>query len=256
MSRTKGPRTTQRRKKVTTDKNGQLKCGGLEPSAEYVICEEVPVPPAGKRESREEIVRWIDKCVLGDLRTVVLGVQERKKRGKPQLLGGCNFLLAGCCCMALEYLGQVYGEGENGTERVQKYVRDFLAPIDSRYEQFWPILWRSFRNGILHGSWPQRINMRDYPEEKRIAMRADNSLDGDHFKRDSDRLGRNFAISSARFFRDIEHSFYAGFRSWILKDSDDGILERAAPRLLEIKESYAKGKMAFEQIEQIVAERL
>ena len=256
MSRTKGPCTLQPRKKVTTDENGQLKCVKLEPNAEYVICEEVPVPPAGKRESREEIVRWIDGCVFGDLRTVVLGIQERKKRGKPQLLGGCNFLLAGCCCMALEYLGQVYGRGTDGTASVQKYVEKFLAPIDPRYKQFWPILWRSFRNGILHGSWPQRINIRGYPEEKRIAVRAGNSLDGDHFERDSDRLGRNFAISSARLFHDIEHSFHAGFRSWILNDSDEGILERAAPRLLEIKERNAEGKTAFEQIEQIVAERL
>lgn len=86
-------------------------------------------------------------------------------------------------------------------------------------------------------------------------MASAGTQDGDHFEQDSDRLGRNFAINSVRLFRDIERSFREGFQSWILRNPDDEILERAAPRLLEIKEDYAKGKTAFKQIEQIVAER-
>ncbi len=96
--------------------------------------------------------------------------------------------------------------------------------------------------------------MRGSSEEKQIAMRANNSPNEDHFERDSDRPGRNFAISSARLFRDIERSFCEGFRSWILNESDEGILERAAPRLLEIKRGDIKGKTAFEHIERIVSE--
>ena len=84
-------------------------------------------------------------------------------------------------------------------------------------------------------------------------MRANNSLSEDHFDRDSDRTDRSFAISSAQLFCDIERSFREGFQSWILHDSDDGILERAAPRLLEIKRGDAKGKKAFKHIERIVS---
>ena len=251
------PSILRRVTNVTTDENGCLiqPARQLEPSAKYVICEDAPVSPAKGMESREEIVKWIEDCVLGDLRTVILGIEERRKGDKTQspALGGCNFLLAACCCMALEYFGQVYGRGTNATESVEKYTKKFLIPIVPEYEEFWPIFWRSFRNGIVHGSWPQRIRMQGSPEEEQIAMRANNSPNGDHFDRASDRSDESFAISSDRLFHDIERSFREGFRSWILNDSDDEILERAAPRLLEIKESDAKGKAAFENIKQIVS---
>ena len=243
---------------VQTGENGKLiqPTKQLESNTQYVICKDVPVDPAKAMESREKIAEWIDCCVLGDLRTVILGIEERRKRDEtqPPALGGCNFLLAACCCMALEYFGQVYGQGKNATESVQKYVEDFLIPIDPQYEKFWPIFWRSFRNGVVHGSWPQRIRMQGSPEEEQIAMRANNSPNGDHFDRDSDRSDRSFAISSDQLFRDIERSFCEGFRSWILNESDEGILERAAPRLLEIKRGDIKGKTAFEHIERIVSE--
>ena len=251
------PSTRLRVIDVMTDENGQLiqPTKQLEPSTKYVICKNAPLAPAKSMESRQKIVDWIDCCVLGDLRTVILGIEERRKRDETQspVLGGCNFLLAACCCMALEYFGQVYGQRKNATESVQKYVEKFLIPIDPKYEEFWPIFWRSFRNGIVHGSWPQRIRMQDSSEEKQIAMRANNSPSGDHFDRDSDRTDRSFAISSARLFRDIERSFREVFQSWILNDSDDGILERAAPRLLEIKRDDTKGKKVFEHIERIVS---
>ncbi len=239
---------------VRTDEKGQLGCPSkkLEPSTKYVVCKKLPVGPAKSMESRQKIVNWIDRCVLGDLRTMALGIKEREERNKKgeaesPTLGGGNFFLAAGCCMALEYFGQVYGEGKNATESVQKYVEKFLKPIDARYIEAWPILWRSFRNGIVHGSWPQVICLVEGSEEK-IAVGADNDPDGDHFKPASNYQGKSFAISSYRFFQDIECSFREGFRDWILQDSDDGILERAAPRLLEIKGSNSEGKKAFKYV--------
>lgn len=58
---------------------------------------------------------------------------------------------------------------------------------------------------------------------------------GEHFQRASDYAGPSFVISSVTFFQDIERSFDQGFRSWIMSQSDDAVLTRAAPRLLEIK---------------------
>ena len=238
---------------VMTDENGRLiqPARQLELSAKYVICEDVPVSPAKSMESRQKIVNWIDGCVLGDLRTMALGIKKREERNKKgeaesPTLGGGNFFLAAGCCMALEYFGQVYGKGKNATESVQKYVEKFLKPIDARYIEAWPILWRSFRNGIVHGSWPQVICLEG--SEEKIAVGADNDPDGDHFKPASNYQGKSFAISSYRFFQDIERSFREGFRDWILQDPDDGILERAAPRLLEIRGGNSEGEKAFKYV--------
>lgn len=237
---------------VKTDGDAKLpeRIKKLEPNTTYMIYKDEYVPPARKMKSCKKIVEWIDKCVLGDLRTVVHGIQKREQGDKIQspTLGGGNFLLAAGCCMALEYFGQVYGKGTNATESVQKYVEKFLQPIDERYIEFWPILWRSFRNGIIHGSWPQKICMEDSGEQ--IAIGADNSPDGDHLRPASNHKGKSFVISSPRFFYDIECSFNKnkGFRDWIQNNSDDGVLERAAPRLLEIKKGNKEGKKAFNDI--------
>ena len=199
-------------------------------------------------QSRDQIVEWIDKCVLGDLRTVILGIQERGKGKETQspALGGGNFLLAAGCCTALEYFGRVYDDKGDATAYVRRYVEKFLSPIDGRYIKVWPILWDSFRNGIVHTSWPKPVYVEGC--EEKIAVAADNDPDGDHFKPVSNYQGKSFAISSPLFFRDIERSFHEGFQDWILEDSDDGILERADPQPLRIKGGNCEGKKAFEYV--------
>ncbi len=197
-------------------------------------------------QSREQVVEWINGCVLGDLRTVILGIQERERRGKTQFLGGCNFLLAADCCEALEYFGRVYdGKGYAATY-VWRYVEKFLNPIDDRYMKVWPILWDSFRHGIVHTSWTKPVCMDGSGE--RIAIGVDNDPDGDHFKPIPDYQGKSFAISSYRFFQDIERSFCEGFRDWILNKSDESILKRAAPQTLRIRAGNTKGEKAFKYV--------
>ena len=248
------PSILRRVTEVTTDKNGKLiqPTRHLESNTGYALCEDAPVRPAKTMTAREEVVEWIDKCVLGDLRTVRLGIEEREKRDKKggaesSALGGGNFLLAADCCTALEYFGRVYkAKGSNATDRVQEYVERFLDPIDNRYIKVWPILWDSFRNGIIHSSWTKPVRMEGSKE--RIAIGADNSPNKDHLGPDSGRKGKSFVISSYYFFCDIDRSFNEGFRDWILNDSDEGILERAAPQVLEIKRGDTKRKEAFNEI--------
>ena len=196
------PSILRRMKNVETDENGKpiQPTKQLKRNTQYFLCENVFIPPAGKMKSRKKVVKWIEKCVLGDLRTVVLGIQERERRGKTRspTLGSGDFLLAAGCCMALEYFGQVYGKGRNATESVQKYVEDFLKPIDKRYIKVWPILWRSLRNGVIHGSWPQKIYLKDSGE--RISIGANNSPQGDHFGPAFDHKGKSFVLSSFYFF--------------------------------------------------------
>jgi len=81
--------------------------------------------------------------------------------------------------MALEYFGQVYGEGGDATARARAYVDRFLASIDQRYAEVFWLLWTSFRNGIIHGSWPQGLCIRGNPGDW-LAVGANNALDGDH----------------------------------------------------------------------------
>ena len=202
-------------------------------------------------ETRQKIVEWIDKCVLGDLRTMMLGIEERKKKDKrgeagSPALGGGNFLLASDCCEALEYFGRVYDDRGTHADIAQRYVEKFLDPIDPRYTKVWPILWDSFRNGIAHRSWTKPVRMEGSGEQ--IAIGADNSPNKDHLGPDSGRKGKSFVISSYYFFCDIDRSFNEGFRDWILNDSDEGILERAAPQVLEIKRGDTKRKEAFNEI--------
>ena len=198
-------------------------------------------------QSREQVVEWINGCVLGDLRTVILGIQERERRGKTQFLGGCNFLLAADCCEALEYFGRVYGGKGDAAAFVRRYVEKFLNPIDDRYIKVWPLLWDSFRHGIVHTSWTKPVCM-DGSQEK-ITVGANISPDGDHLEPGSDLVAsKSFVISSYRFFCDIERSFCEGFRDWILNKSDESILKRAAPQTLRIRAGNTKGKEAFEHV--------
>lgn len=101
-----------------TDETGHpVSLPDLEPNSTFVVCHDEEVPAAQPMESRQEIIKWIDDCILGDLRTLRLGIDRfHEKPVTPRPLGGCNFLLAAGCCMALEYFGQVYGQGSNATE--------------------------------------------------------------------------------------------------------------------------------------------
>jgi hypothetical protein len=66
-----------------------------------------------QRNSVQDVADWIDACVLGDLRTLVHGIDAyyaspdyRTADGRPT--GAGNFLLVAGCCSAIEYLGHVY----------------------------------------------------------------------------------------------------------------------------------------------------
>jgi hypothetical protein len=219
----------------TTDEAGRpVSLPDLDPSSTFVICRDEDAPAVGAMESRDAVDRWIEGCLFGDLRTLILGIDQFHQNPEtPRLLGGCNFLLAASCFMALEYLAQVYGRGRDATSAARHYVADFLSRVDPRYPQAFDILWSCFRNGIVHGSWPQAVCIRG-DESTRIAVGANPRIDGDHFGPDQNYPAPSFIISSVRLFLDLERSYDQFFRSWLLRESDDAVLVRAAPRLLEI----------------------
>lgn len=170
-------------KKITTGVDGHLPSHVvLDPQTDYLICREETPEVLKALKNCEAIVDWIDQCMLGDLRTLCLGIrasEESQQSQSPRCLGGGNFLLAAGCCMALEYFGQVYGQGSDATSRAKKYTEDFLKMIDIRYVQVFGLLWRSFRNAIVHGSWPQGVCIQGQ-RQAWLAVGANNSATGDH----------------------------------------------------------------------------
>jgi hypothetical protein len=235
---------------ITTMPDGHLPSNIiLDPSTEYVLFVEELTPTVNLFTSRQHLVAWIDGCVLGDLRTLLKGIDLREAgdEASKQHYGGGNFLLAGGCCMALEYFGQVYCIKGDATSRAKKYVDDFLRPIDNRYSDVFWVLWSTFRNGIVHGSWPQGLCIRG--QSKRIAVGVGNSVHDAHLGRDPKLVVDNFVVSAPRFLQDLDSSFSAGFRDWILNQADDDVLNRGNPRLLEINPRNEEGVSCFNIIQ-------
>jgi hypothetical protein len=196
------------------------------------------VPPDRKAAIRlsepDDLARWIDSCVLGDLRTLKLGIDAHMSRpGLP--LGGGNFLLLAGCLMALEYFAWIYSSEKNAVTSVRSYASAFLVPINPKYHESIEILWRAARNGMLHGSWPQRVSFQG--DTKEYKFNVGNELSDAHLTCVNDMIN----ISAPRFLADLEASAHNGFLSWLRGSHDTTVLERGQPRVLEISSSDARG---------------
>ncbi len=206
----------------------------LSPDTEYVICRDEDIPSVPTFHDRPHLADWVQYAVLGDLRTLVHGIEVRNTATTiPPNLGGGNFLLAAGCCMALEYLGQVFGQGGDSTTRAKAYVDRFLRPVDSRYSEYFWLVWSTFRHGIVHGSWPQGACLRENPADW-VAFGAGNQPSDPHFAPGPGFRRPSLLINPIVFSQDLDASFDGGFRGWLLTDSDDDVLNRAAARLLVI----------------------
>src|SRR3954449_8897420 len=101
-------------------------------------------------QSRTDLATWIDSCVLGDLRTLLLGVDtyyasssHLSIEGRP--VGSANFLLVAGCCSALDYFAFLFKGGASDEANAQAFIDTFLKPVDSRYSDVGLIIWRCFR---------------------------------------------------------------------------------------------------------------
>lgn len=231
-------------KQITTDVDGRLpQDTRLRPDTAYTICIDWNPSFARRVESPPKLAKWITDCVLGDLRTLRLGIETKDRItvvAKDKPLGGGNFLLAAGCCTALEYMAWIYVGGGDALSNVRRFLADFMSPIDKRYIEFMDLLWRSYRNGIIHGSWPQHICIEGN-EDDQIVAGANTSLDGDHLAPSGRKDYPSLEISSVRFLEDVERAVYEGFVPWILKNADDQVLDRAGPRLLVVSRGDGAG---------------
>ena len=202
--------------------------------------------------SRDELVIWIDSCVLGDLRTLLEGVDayyasasHMSAEGRP--LGAANFLLVAGCCSALDYFAFLFKGGASDEANAQAFIDTFLKPVDSRYCDVGLIIWRCFRHGTVHRSWPKRI-VAEGDLSSAVVSGAGNELTDAHLAPSTEFPGDTFLINGRQLLSDLTRAFDRNFRTWILTESPDGVLERANPEDLLIRVGDTQGSRQFQVV--------
>jgi len=203
-------------------------------------------------KTKQDLVDWIEQCVLGDLRTLRQGIvyyytHEDHKAPDGRALGGGNFLLAAGCCMALDYFGFIFHGSGSDEANVRAFVTKFLAGINPRYSEAMLLMWKCFRQGTVHRSWPQRIYVENDYENHLIAG-VGSAPGGMHLDAASTWARDSFIINAWQLLTDIEKAFDTGFRTWILEEATDSILQRANPQPLQIRQG---DRQAMEQLEKV-----
>ena len=229
---------------VSVDQRGVIKIIGNNNSiaaGSYILCENTMPLHVDILKSRKFLVDWIEKCVFGDLRTLKRGMFEAKKRKSRGKLGGGNFLLASGCFMALEYLAYIYSGKDNATINIRRYTDKFLIPVNDRYKDMMELLWRSFRNGLIHCSWPQLMS-REEDNSFPLLVGVGNSLTDDHLKATTVQGRPAFAISSASLLKDLYKSYNPSFKNWLLNEALEIALKRGNPQILKLRIGDVQGR--------------
>jgi len=202
--------------------------------------------------SRDKLVTWIESCVLGDLRTVLVGVDayyaspsHMSTDGRP--LGSANFLLVAGCCSALDYFAFLFKGGASDEANAKAFIDRFLEPVDSRYCDVGLIIWRCFRHGTVHRSWPKRIVVEGDGSSVVITGAGNEVMDA-HLAPSTDLPGDTFLVNGRRLLSDLTLAFDRSFRDWILTESPDGVLERANPEDLLIRVGDTQGRRQMEVV--------
>jgi hypothetical protein len=200
--------------------------------------------------SRTELTTWIESCVLGDLRTLLQGVDayyastsRTTRDGKP--LGAANFLLVAGCCTAIDYFGFVFQGSKCDEANAKAFTDRFLSQVDSRYSEVGSLIWRCFRQGTIHRSRPKRIVLEGEPG-RAVVTGAGTEEDDPHLGPAPNVAGDSFLVNGRRLLRDIELAFEHGFRDWILKDAPEEAVARANPQDLVIRQGDIQGRAQLE----------
>lgn len=122
-----------------------------------------------------------------------------------------------------------------------------VGSASDTYGEVADLMWRAFRNGLVHGSWPQTIEAEAHPGV-RIRLGVGNELSDGHLAPIPGVDGPSFGISAPRLLRDLRRSFKTGLRPWILHQSPDAVLERGGPGLLTIAVGDKSGNQQFELV--------
>src|SRR5262249_45418394 len=116
-----------------------------------------------------------------------------------------------------------------------------------RYSEAMLLMWKCFRHGTVHRSWPQRIYVEnDY--EHHLLAGVGSAPGGIHLDAEPTLDRASFVLNAWQLLSDIEGAFDTGFRTWILEEATDIIPQRANPQPLMIRQG---DRQAMEQLEKV-----
>jgi len=147
--------------------------------------------------------------------------------------------------MALDYFGYIYRGRGSDEANVLAYIQKFLSVVNTRYSEAGLLMWKCFRQGTVHRSWPKRVYVENDPQNELI-LGVGSAVGGLHMDREPSLTPDSFIVNGPQLLADIEASFGGGFRKWILEDSDDEALKRANPQtvILRAGDSRATAQLA------------
>lgn len=193
---------------------------------------------SGRLKGREAVAAWVRNAVIGDLETLDGGIKQRTDMTK----GGGNFLLLIGCMMAIDYFATIFaGADRTASQRAVDYAREFM--INPRYATCMPLLMHA-RHGIVHGSWPARVQVGDvqypfavgydYPESCRHLHLSLHQAD------DETEPKQKLFVNPRLMLADLAESVIrdpGGFGRWIVEKADATAVRRAQPSLIDWRDS-------------------
>lgn len=230
---------TKPKRRFKTNEDGKVSVPLL-PDTVYVA--EMPERKSATRlATHTELADWIEQCVLGDLRTLRLGIEAYRRERSPSF-GEGNFLLLASSLMALEYVSKIYSTKKDATSCVKEYSQKWLVAVNAKYESAWKVLWLSGRHGIVHGSWPHRLALENDPNEYRFAIGCESA--DPHLVC----FERSISVNASIFLDDFAASIANGFSAWLRASTDPKVLERGQPRVHVISSQDGEATDALRQI--------
>jgi hypothetical protein len=135
-------------------------------------------------------------------------------------------------CSAIEYLGHVYaGKGSDEAKAIA-FMNQFLAPINDRYREAGLLIWRCFRQGTVHRSWPKRIVYGD--STRQVMTGAGSEPTDPHMTPLADRAEDSVLVNGRQLLADLTRAFENSFRPWLLTEASEDAVERAKPQVLRV----------------------
>jgi hypothetical protein len=240
------PARTKPAKSFTTDGTGQIPSGvELVANQEYRATPP-PDPPSREFDSKDKLLAWMRNSVLGDLRTLLAGIDlylaDPSGRSAASF-GGANFLLASGCFLALEQFARTYTGKHDATASVRDFTKQFLIPIDAKYGATLVILWRAFRNGLVHGGWPKVVSIEGESLELTLSVGVDPR--NPHLEPLPNNK-HSLCLNGRTLLSHLQQAIGPGspFETWFNTTTDD-VLARSAPRALVISSGDAQAVCEF-----------
>jgi hypothetical protein len=151
------------------------------------------------------------------------------------------------CCSAIDCFAFLLNGGSSDEARAKTFIDTFLGPVDPKYSEVGLLIWRCFRHGTVHRSWPKRIIL-EADTSWAVITGAGTETDDPHLVPSPDVVGDCFLVNGRQLLLDLTRAVECAFRDWILTQSPNDVLERANPQDLLVRMGDAH---AVRQVETI-----